>query len=232
MLRIRLWLGEKIFGLVGSVGARVSPHRMIKWNCEEPELEALRFAAANTNIPVPRLYRMHRLNDQLALEMEFLSGCATLQDCWRNYTIQQKQAVVDEIGVFIKQLRKLEPPDPQRISSTSGGACRDIRVGTVRRFGPFADSAAFHRICFTHGDLAAINIFVRDAKVVAIIDWECAGWYPEYWEYTKAHYNSVYLPEFYEMLRQRVDRYDGELEAERVLWQRMNQPLDDGGPSI
>lgn len=255
MLALRLWLGGKIFGPVGIVGARVTPTRMIKWNCEEPELEGLRYAAANTTIPVPRLYRVHRLNHKLALEMEFFPGCETLQVCWRNYTYQQKQAIVDEIAGFIKQLRTLEPPSPQRVSSTDGGACRDIRVSTVKRFGPFDDTAAFHecirggilqdyvkeafgekvmqvhqrqyKICFTHGDLGVQNILVRDAKVVAIIDWECAGWYPEYWEYTKAHYNWALLPEFYEMLRQRIDRYDDELEAERFLWRRFDQPLDE-----
>lgn len=27
-------------------------------------------------------------------------------------------------------------------------------------------------------------------RVTGIIDWHEAGWYPEYWEYTKAVYNS------------------------------------------
>lgn len=36
---------------------------------------------------------------------------------------------------------------------------------------------------FTHGDIAARNIIVRDRKIVAILDWEFAGWYPEYWDY-------------------------------------------------
>ncbi|KAK7710671.1 hypothetical protein SLS64_005574 [Diaporthe eres] len=37
---------------------------------------------------------------------------------------------------------------------------------------------------FTHGDLNPSNILVRDGKIVGIIDWEMAGWYPHYWEYT------------------------------------------------
>jgi hypothetical protein len=41
-----------------------------------------------------------------------------------------------------------------------------------------------------------------------------------------AHYNAVLLPEFYDMMRERIDRYDEELEAERVLWQKLDQPLD------
>ncbi|KAI3399148.1 hypothetical protein diail_7727 [Diaporthe ilicicola] len=39
---------------------------------------------------------------------------------------------------------------------------------------------------FTHGDLSSLNILVKDDKVVGIVDWETAGWYPSYWEYTSA----------------------------------------------
>lgn len=41
-------------------------------------------------------------------------------------------------------------------------------------------------IVFTHGDIAARNILVRDGRIVAVLDWEFAGWYPEYWEYVFA----------------------------------------------
>lgn len=36
---------------------------------------------------------------------------------------------------------------------------------------------------FTHGDLSSLNILCRDDEVVGIIDWETAGWWPDYWEY-------------------------------------------------
>lgn len=39
---------------------------------------------------------------------------------------------------------------------------------------------------FTHRDLHPFNILVRNGKVVGIIDWEFAGWCPDYWEYTSA----------------------------------------------
>jgi len=256
MLPLRLWLGNKIYGSVGISGTRVSPKRMVKINCEEPEIEAHRYVAANTTIPIPRLYGVHKYRGQLAVEMELLTGCETLQKCWKRFTDVEKQALVDEISGYVKQLRELEPPDARRVSSTEGNACRQIRVGSVKRFGPFDDISAFHslirgncdfersqqifgedvvrvhqrpyKIRFTHGDLGVQNILVRDdATVAAIIDWECAGWYPEYWEYTMAHYNSVLLPEFYDMLRERIDRYDDELKAERSLWRWLDQPLDE-----
>ncbi|EIN03905.1 kinase-like protein [Punctularia strigosozonata HHB-11173 SS5] len=47
-----------------------------------------------------------------------------------------------------------------------------------------------HRILLTHGDLHPANIIVHtddDARIsVGIIDWEMAGYYPEYWEMLKA----------------------------------------------
>ena len=40
-----------------------------------------------------------------------------------------------------------------------------------------------HRAVFTHGDLRQ-NIIVRDDMSLVIIDWEYAGWYPSFWEYS------------------------------------------------
>lgn len=44
-------------------------------------------------------------------------------------------------------------------------------------------------IYFTHGDLTLGNIIISDGpgprRIAGIIDWEQAGWYPEYWEYCK-----------------------------------------------
>jgi RIO-like serine/threonine protein kinase len=39
---------------------------------------------------------------------------------------------------------------------------------------------------FIHGDLSSLNIIVRGDTIVGLIDWQTAGWYPSYWEYTTA----------------------------------------------
>ena len=45
---------------------------------------------------------------------------------------------------------------------------------------------------FTHGDVAPRNIMVdQDACITGIIDWELAGWYPDYWEYMNIQKPSV-----------------------------------------
>ena len=55
-------------------------------------------------------------------------------------------------------------------------------------------------IRFTHGDLTLGNIMVSGApgsqKITSIIDWEQAGWYPEYWEYCKMLYAVHYEHEW------------------------------------
>jgi thiamine kinase-like enzyme len=35
----------------------------------------------------------------------------------------------------------------------------------------------------THGDLDWSNILITDKKVSGIIDWECSGYFPAYWEW-------------------------------------------------
>lgn len=57
-------------------------------------------------------------------------------------------------------------------------------------------------IYFTHGDLTLGNIIVSGTpgsrKIAAIVDWEQAGWYPEYWEYCKLLYGVEYSHEWRE----------------------------------
>nr|POE94578.1 hypothetical protein CFP56_16817 [Quercus suber] len=235
-------------------GYRISPTRIIKWPCEKPELDGQRFATMSTDLPIPRIYRTYQWRGYVAIEIEFFPHCTTLYECWYKLSMKQKQLIVDQLSEYIKQLRSIKPVSGSKVSATNGGACHDIRVGSSKLFGPFDEVAGFHcclrggvqqdsmseifgrkvadihtrsyKICFTHGDLGVQNILIRDAKIVAIIDWECSGWYPEYWEYTKAHYNSALLPEFYDMLRERIPRYDDELAAERSLWHSFDQPLD------
>lgn len=44
-----------------------------------------------------------------------------------------------------------------------------------------------HQTMFTHGDFKAHNILISDdAHLSGFLDWESAGWYPEYWEFTTA----------------------------------------------
>lgn len=70
---------------------------------------------------------------------------------------------------------------------------------------------------FTHGDLNPSNILVRDDKIVGIIDWEMAGWYPHYWEYTSLKMASDLVnPVWYDNIDKFLNPLPEELKMEKV----------------
>lgn len=75
-----------------------------------------------------------------------------------------------------------------------------------------------HRIVFTHGDLALHNFLVYNGHISGFIDWESAGWYPEYWEFTTPMRWPGRDPEsggF--MMKLGGERYMRELESEMAI---------------
>lgn len=86
-----------------------------------------------------------------------------------------------------------------------------------------------HEPAFSHSDLQQKNILVRriQAKAglaskcfeVAIIDWEEAGWYPSYWEYSAVFVAFEWGNDWPERLEQIVDHWPSEAAALRMLYQ-------------
>ena len=76
-----------------------------------------------------------------------------------------------------------------------------------------------HKIVFTHGDLKHHNILVYRGHVSGFLDWESAGWYPDYWDFTTAtRFGGHPGYWWYElMLKMFGDGYLDELKAERAL---------------
>ncbi|CAP79139.1 hypothetical protein E8E15_008489 [Penicillium rubens] len=251
-LRARLWLGEKRFGSLGPSVVKVSETRIIKGPCESAELEGLKHVAQYTSTPVPKVYRTYYVSGRLFIEMEYIQG-VTLQAIWAslNLSSTKKQAIVKQVATYIDQLRLLEPPQKGVVASAGLGQYLDYRIG-YNPFGPFFNNEEFHsflrghipledctqvysesvtqchsrqyRTFFAHGDLCPRNIIIRNGDIVAIVDWQFAGWYPEYWEYTKAHFALFDMPDWYAEFQNAVLRYDDELVAERALWEQFDQP--------
>ena len=96
-----------------------------------------------------------------------------------------------------------------------GVDCGDERVALVHdRSGKFVTK-------YSHADLSPENVIVKDGRIAAIIDWEFAGWWPEYWEYTKIWYGyREYRADFYKKLDGLIQTYPDELAAEMALWKR------------
>jgi Ser/Thr protein kinase RdoA (MazF antagonist) len=69
---------------------------------------------------------------------------------------------------------------------------------------------------FTHGDLRPANIIVTAAnpvKIVAIVDWEQAGWYPDYWEQCKAKFTAGHDEDWYAWIDVFLEPHEAALDA-------------------
>ncbi|PFH46364.1 hypothetical protein AMATHDRAFT_155306 [Amanita thiersii Skay4041] len=75
-----------------------------------------------------------------------------------------------------------------------------------------------YRVVFTHADLNLRNILVKNGKISGIVDWTCAGWFPEYWELTKAIHVHPRLKKWAKFWMGVLPGYEEELEVERLLW--------------
>ncbi|KAI0364196.1 hypothetical protein BV20DRAFT_1057400 [Pilatotrama ljubarskyi] len=85
-----------------------------------------------------------------------------------------------------------------------------------------AAHARSDRLVLTHNDLAPRNILIDgNFNVSGIVDWECAAWLPEYWEYTKALYTHIVAEPFggpwNDMMDAIFPQYALEKEAEEYL---------------
>jgi aminoglycoside phosphotransferase (APT) family kinase protein len=116
-------------------------------------------------------------------------------------------------------------------------AYNDWRISTFSFFGERSPSAKLrlqqlrdemandHRIIFTHGDITRRNILIRvvgeganDVSVVAILDWEQAGWRPEYWETAKFMFGNPSTSEWAILGGQEIfHEYGAEVQREDEL---------------
>ncbi|THH14272.1 hypothetical protein EW146_g6046 [Bondarzewia mesenterica] len=179
------------------------------------EADTIRFIRKHTTIPVPRVLLSARGYGSQFMLMRYVDG-VNLESAWRRLDDDQRAHVVRQLRSTVMRLRSLQPThsNPLAICGLNNAACKDGRVSS-NPFGPFADESGFndhlihaaevymdptalseirarmrddHRVMFTHGDLAPRNIIVREDEILAVIDWEHAGWYPEHWELVKALY--------------------------------------------
>lgn len=73
-----------------------------------------------------------------------------------------------------------------------------------------------NELVLTHGDLSSFNIMVQGDTVVGILDWETAGWFPTYWEYTCAKYVNPQNPFWTDPVDQFLAPMPQELKMETI----------------
>lgn len=98
---------------------------------------------------------------------------------------------------LVKALENRNPPRTAPLDTTSSGYNSWWKVKQLAR------SFRSKEIVLTHGDLQAGNMLVRDDGTVVLLDWGLSGFYPDYWEFYRAHFNGAWRCDF---LRQ-IERF-------------------------
>ncbi|PYH73603.1 uncharacterized protein BO88DRAFT_411001 [Aspergillus vadensis CBS 113365] len=85
-----------------------------------------------------------------------------------------------------------------------------------------------HRVVFTHADLQPENVMVEEQKGVwedgshdyqiTIIDWDLAGWYPEYWDYCNSTVYCQAKPEWLGLFPDIFEEYPVEYLIMRIFY--------------
>lgn len=179
------------------------------------EASTMIFISQHTSLPVPKVYCAFTHSGCTYIVMERIDG-EMIGYRWVKRSEDSKTTLLSQLKKMILEMRELQHPKGVGVASADNGPLFDCRVpGTSLHFGPFDTVQDFHRhlrrgmefdsrldpevqelirqqskewpLLFTHGDLSSLNILVRGDNIVGIIDWETAGWYPSYWEYTTAH---------------------------------------------
>ncbi|PYI32684.1 kinase-like protein [Aspergillus indologenus CBS 114.80] len=213
-----------LHSLYGRKVVRVEENRVIKSgpNLRAHEAQTLRFVADNTTIPVPTVHETRWEGSQVvAIVMDYMPG-KRLDEAWKTLDPGQKSSIARQLHSYLVQLRRLKGTYIGAVGH--GKACIGQRASVVG--GPFDSEQQFntfiledlvklpdvlqhyakhaltdnHEIVFTHGDFAPRNILVEGDRVTAVLDWEDAGWYPEYWEYIKALQHLKPMPDWPEYL--------------------------------
>jgi aminoglycoside phosphotransferase (APT) family kinase protein len=208
---------------------------------QENEASALRMVERYTSTPAPLLVDVYKDEGNTVIIMTRVRG-ELLADVFHLMSYAERDQLADDLGSIVEQLRRIPNHSPYRFADTLGGPMVDHRVpGGI--FGPFHTEADFgnhlchdvvdpdlkkattmvhareHRSVFTHSDLHPINILIEGGRLAGIVDWECAGFKPEYWEFTKAMYGAWNRSEEEAVLRRAFGNlYSKELAVEQALW--------------
>ncbi|KAJ4011814.1 hypothetical protein NW766_007114 [Fusarium irregulare] len=213
------------------------------------EYNALQVLEQKTSIPAPRALDIVSPDtgddDFSYLLMSRVPG-TSLATCQDALSDQDCATVSAQLKDCISQMRDIPNPSKMAICNTLGEACRDPRIRDWAPIGPCPDEASFsqhlrfsdepsrrgHKIVFTHGDLNPRNIMVerttnstgaRGWRLSGIIDWETAGYYPDYWDYTKSMFESFRWTRRYNNMIEGVfsefGDYSEELAVEKRAWE-------------
>lgn len=203
------------------------------------EAVALQLVEKYTSVLAPLWIDDYEENGNTTLIMTSVPG-QPLQSVFHRLSYQEREQLSKDLKIIISELRRIPNRTPYRFANTLGRALFDYRVG---EFGPFVHASDFHKYLipeytpaetrkaiapihsrhhssvFTHADINWTNILIDQGRLTGLVDWECAGYYPEYWEFTKAMYGIINDEAMEKVVHGTFDQdYTDELEVEKKLW--------------
>ncbi|KFX99820.1 hypothetical protein V490_01638 [Pseudogymnoascus sp. VKM F-3557] len=209
-----------------------SPRKVLPRN----EGSALRLVEQYTDVSAPQLIESLITKSRTYVVMTRPPG-ATLHDTINTLSYAERSQLAADVRACISQFRKIPNFNSAAICSANGGPPLDYRITDPS--GPFDSEESFnshiisqsslrsaihdwrHDILFSHADLNPINILIERGRLSGIVDSSCAGFYPEYWEYTKGLYGHLGLDRSWLDILSDVfeGKYGDELAAEQLLWE-------------
>lgn len=176
-------------------------------NVRTYEADVLRFLREQTTVPVPKVYGDFTFHGTHVVIFEYVEGMP-LSEVWPTTSHDDKLEISRQLRQILQTLRENRQNYIGGIGNTVAVDSRKFMFtggpfATERQFNTFLRSDLIspargrflsmfqkimntnHDIVLTHGDLNLRNIIVHGRQIKALIDWENAGWYPEYWEYVK-----------------------------------------------
>lgn len=208
---------------------------------QENEGNALLAVERYTTVPAPLFVDSFQRNGDTFLVMTRLRG-QMLNRILHRMSYSERQQFSSDLRDIISQIRRIPNHTPYLFANTVGGSIMDYRLPD-KICGPFNQESDFtselvrkyvgketkerlapihsrqHESVFTHSDLSPTNILIEGGRLSGIVDWECAGYLPEYWDFTKAMF-STRNDEVKEGLIRGAfgNGFEDELQAERTLW--------------
>ncbi|KAI1946166.1 hypothetical protein LOZ53_002619 [Ophidiomyces ophidiicola] len=222
-------VGVSILGL--PLVTRLDEDRVVKNDSTLREIEALKFVAANTTTPVRRVYdnKPNEEDDSYYVVMDYMPG-QPLDKVWMNLTIDQRASVCDQLAGYLSQPQKLKSHRIEAANGSSKEFNDFLARGTQHR------PAEIHEIRFTHGDLSPRNILADDSgHIAAIVDWEWAGWFPEYWDVARIFLDmpgKKKMPNYGEQLCSALPNDYAEEFLVMLNVARLEHPWDGGVPVV
>lgn len=222
----------------------LTPNLIVKYGSPNiySEARAIEFIAQSTSVPVPQIITDFVYDGIPYILMERCPGVPLL-NIIPDMPLETRQRVFAKLREYMDEIRALTPPQPGKVGSADYGPLDDYRLHDSA-IGPFENVVEFHKairrgfnyptgheecdqmilaqekrpytINFTHGDLSLRHIYYLDGKITGILDWESAGWYPDYWEFASAWESFWESPGLRDQISKFLDPFPEEQKTESV----------------